>query len=163
MKSLPRTVLAVYLLILLWLVLFKFSFDFSGVLLYFQHRGLNLLPFAGISRHTIREMIENFIVFVPFGLLLSASFKRVKLWRKLAVISTVSVAVEVLQYIFAIGLTDITDVIMNTLGGLVGLLAYRLGSRYVSEKKVDTVVAITTAILLAMIVWLRLFVFRVKY
>jgi len=150
-------------LLLLWLVLFKFSFDFWGVVAYFQHRGLNLIPFAGISRGTVREMIENFVVFLPFGLLLSASFKRVKLWRKLAVIGAVSVGVETLQYILAIGLTDITDVIMNTLGGLAGLLVYRLISRYVSEEKLDTIVAIVTAALLGIIVWMRLFVFRVKY
>lgn len=163
MKSLPRTVLAIYLLLLLWLVLFKFSFDFVGVVESFQHRGLNLVPFAGISRHTIREMIENFIVFIPFGLLLSASFKRVRLWRKLAVIGALSVIVEILQYILAIGLTDITDVIMNTLGGLAGLLIYRTLSKHVDEAKLDGVIAIIVAILLALVLYARLFVFRVRY
>jgi glycopeptide antibiotics resistance protein len=163
MKSLPRIVLAVYILLLLWLVLFKFSFDFWGVVAYFQHRGLNLIPFAGISRGTVREMIENFVVFLPFGLLLSASFKRVQLWRKLAVIGAVSVGVETLQYILAIGLTDITDVIMNTLGGLAGLLLYRWLSKHVPEEKLDSAIAVTVVVLLALTLYARLFVFRVRY
>lgn len=108
-------------------------------------------------------MIENFIVFIPFGLLLSASFKRVRLWRKLAVIGALSVIVEILQYILAIGLTDITDVIMNTLGGLAGLLIYRTLSKHVDEAKLDGVIAIIVAILLALVLYARLFVFRVRY
>ncbi|HEX9503339.1 MAG TPA: VanZ family protein [Patescibacteria group bacterium] len=80
MKLLSKTLLALYLLILLWLVLFKFSLDLSSVLDY-QTRSLNLIPFADFSRNSLREMIFNFAVFIPFGLLLSVNLKRANFWR----------------------------------------------------------------------------------
>ena len=43
-----------------------------------------------------------------------------------------SLIYEVLQYIFAIGRSDITDVIMNTAGGIVVLVCATFGSAAVS-------------------------------
>jgi glycopeptide antibiotics resistance protein len=68
---------------LLWLVLFKLSLDVPSVLDY-QMRSLNLIPFAGFSRGNSRQMIDNLVVFIPLGLLLSVNIKRANLWRKLA-------------------------------------------------------------------------------
>jgi hypothetical protein len=65
-KALSKTLLALYLLILLWLVLFKFSIDLS-VIVDYQTRSVNLIPFADVSRHNLRETIYNFVVFIPFG------------------------------------------------------------------------------------------------
>jgi glycopeptide antibiotics resistance protein len=163
MKSLSKAVFGLYLLTLLWLVLFKFSYDFSSVLLDHQARSLNLIPFVGSSQGNMHEMIDNFVVFIPFGLLLGINLKKVTFWRKLALISIFSLAVEVLQFIFAIGITDITDVITNTFGGLVGLLVYDLGKKYVDNKKLDQFITVLGAVLIALLLLLRLFVFRVKY
>ena len=38
----------------------------------------------------------------------------------------ISVTIEVLQYIMWIGVTDITDVIGNTIGGIIGIVIYQL-------------------------------------
>jgi hypothetical protein len=57
-KLLSRTLLAVCLLILLWLVLFKFSVNLSAVLDY-HTRSLHLIPFATVSRDSLRETIEG--------------------------------------------------------------------------------------------------------
>lgn len=163
MKPLPKVVFVVYLLTLLWLVLFKFSFDILSVLLDHQARSLNLLPFIGSSQGNIREMIDNFVVFIPFGLFLGINLKKATFWRKLAYISIFSLTVETLQFIFAIGITDITDIITNTLGGLVGLLVYDLGKKYIDNKKLDLFITILSAILIAALLLLRIFVLRVKY
>jgi glycopeptide antibiotics resistance protein len=162
MKTLSRTVLALYLLTLLWLVLFKFSFDLSGVLLDHQARSLNLIPFADYSQ-SLREMIDNFVVFIPFGLLLGVVFKQTSLWRKLAVISLFSFVAEMIQFAFAIGRTDVTDIITNTLGGLVGLGLYSLGSKYIDTKKLDWFIVVAGAILLAVLIFFRVFVLQVRY
>jgi glycopeptide antibiotics resistance protein len=160
MKSLSKTALALYLLILVWLVLFKVSFDFSSVLLGHQMRSLSLIPFADSLRG---ETISNFVVFIPLGLLLSVNLKRVTVLRKLAYIFILSVAVEVIQFILAIGVTDITDVITNTFGGFVGLLLYNLFNKYVDSKKLDRFIVIACMILLVVFMLLRLLVFRVRY
>lgn len=162
MKSLSQKVLTLYLLTLLWLVLFKFSFDLGGVLLDHQTRSLNLIPFAGYQQG-LREMVDNFAVFIPFGLLLGVVFKQTSFWQKLGFIFTFSVGVEVIQFVLAIGRTDITDVITNTLGGLAGLTLYGLSSKYIDSKKLDWVIVVGGAILLVALILVRVFVLRVRY
>jgi glycopeptide antibiotics resistance protein len=163
-KLLSRTLLAVYLLILLWLVLFKFSVDFSAVLEY-HTRSLNLIPFATVSRDNLRETIYNFVVFIPFGLLLSVNLKRTSFWRTLAFVFVFSLAVETIQFVFAIGVTDITDVFTNTSGGFVGLILYTLSNKYVDNKTLDRSITIAGTILLILLIVLLgvLFSKNVRY
>jgi len=163
MKTSYKILLGVYLTTLLWLVLFKFSYDIISVLIYHQVRSLNLIPFAGYSHLTSREMIENFAVFVPFGLLLGMNAKRTSFWRKLGIISALSLFVELVQYILAIGITDITDLITNTLGGFVGLIVYHFGSKYIDNRTLDRCIGAIIAIILIAILFLRVFVVKVRY
>lgn len=166
MQCIYKLVFALYLLILLWLVLFKFSFDFSSVLDY-HIRSLTLIPFSGAFDRSVgaglREIIYNIVVFIPFGLLLSVNLKGITAWRKLAFVFVFSVAAEIIQFVLAIGRADITDVIMNTLGGFIGLALYGLGKKYVDSKKLDWFIVMTSAALLMLFILLRLFVFKVSY
>ena len=85
-----------------------------------------------------RESVDNVLVFIPFGLLLSVNFKRLGFWSKLLVVLSASIAAETIQYIFAIGATDITDVMTNTLGGLIGIIGYDLSSKYIDQERAWT-------------------------
>jgi glycopeptide antibiotics resistance protein len=163
MKPLSKLFFVLYLLTLLWLVLFKLSTDFSSVLFDHQARSLNLIPFIISSQANPREMLDNFMIFVPFGLLLGVYFKQVRFWQKLAVIFTFSFIVETMQFILAIGVTDITDLITNTLGGLFGLLVYDFGKKHLTPEKLDRAIIITGMILLALLLIFRFFVLRVRY
>jgi glycopeptide antibiotics resistance protein len=162
MKIFPKTVLALYVLVLLRLVLFKFSLDLPVVLDY-NTRILNLIPFADFSQSSWKEIALNFVVFVPFGLLLCVNFKRTSFWQKLAVIFISSLAAEVIQFIFAIGRADITDVITNTLGGLVGLALYSFGKKYIHSEKLDRTIVICSVTLLILFILLRVLFFKVSY
>jgi glycopeptide antibiotics resistance protein len=159
-KRLAKTLLALYLLFLLWLVLFKFSLHFSTVL-DSGLRGINLVPFAS-KAHTgqlnLIGMVLNLLFFIPFGLLLSVLLKQVSFWRKLLYIFMFSVAVELIQFVFAIGITDITDVIMNAGGGLLGLALYSLGQNYTDSKKLGrwTVATVGTVLILVFVAVLSL-------
>lgn len=159
LESLSKMILALYLLILLWLLLFKFSFDIIFVIEEHQARSLNVIPFTG----QLREMIDNLTIFIPFGLLLSVNFKQITFWQKLAIISFFSLTIEIIQFILAIGITDITDVIMNVLGGLVGLVLYAFGGKRVDSVKLNYFINILGLILIITFLALRFFVFRVKY
>jgi len=163
MKLLSKTLLTLYLLTLLWLVLFKFSYDVSSVLLDHQTRSLNLIPFVDVLRGNLREMIDNFVIFIPFGLLLGVNLKRTTFWRRLALVFIFSLGAEMIQFIFAIGTTDITDVITNTLGGFVGLMLYDVGKKHVDSEKLDRFIVIAGTILLVLFILLRVFFFRVRY
>ena len=160
MRAWSRALLAAYLAILLWLVLFKLSFDVSGVLRDSQTRVLNLVPFAGVSWTHAGELIANVLVFVPLGLLLGVELKRPGWWWKLAVICLLSVALETTQYVLAIGRTD---VITNAVGGLVGLVLYGGAAKRVPQHRLDRGIVVAGTILLVLALLLRFLVLRVRY
>jgi len=160
MNALYRTLFAAYLFILLWLVLFKFSYDPVAVIRDYQTRSLNLIPFALTHKG---EMIANIVAFIPFGVMLGVNFKRVAFRYKIAVIFAFSLAVEIIQYAAAIGVADITDIIMNTLGGFLGLAVYAALGKHMNDRYLDRyILGVGTLILLA-ILYLRISVFIVRY
>ncbi len=156
MKVWARFLLAAYLVVLMWLVLFKLSLDWGAVVRDYGIREISLVPFAYASWDTRSELIDNVLAFVPFGLLANVTLKRISLWWKLAGICLVSVAFETTQYVVSIGFTDITDVMTNTLGGLIGLLLYGGGRRLVAERKLDIAVTAAGTVLLVVVVLYRL-------
>jgi glycopeptide antibiotics resistance protein len=69
-------------------------------------------------------------------------------WRfakRLLIIFGLTLTFEVLQYIFALGRSDITDVIGNTLGGLIGMGIYALLAQ-LFKSKTPVIVSILAAI-----------------
>jgi len=140
---LSRGLLILYVAILIWLVLFKLKFNISSVLQY-HHRSLNLIPFAAPSivhgAVNYGEMIMNCVFFIPFGLLLNVNFKITGFLPKLVMIMCFSLTAELIQYIFAIGATDITDVMTNTFGGFLGLTIYNVSSKYIHREKLDRLI-----------------------
>ena len=111
MKPLARILLLVYSAILIWLILFKLSVHISSVL-HYDKRSLNFVPLSNSSGSSTQE-VDNVLVSIPFGLLLSINFKRLNFGSRLLVVLGGSITAELIQYIFAIGATDITDVMTN--------------------------------------------------
>jgi glycopeptide antibiotics resistance protein len=163
-RAFTRFVLAAYLFVLLWLVLFKLSGDPLGVIAGYQARSLNLIPFAGSS---FSDMRDNFLAFFVLGLLVGINDRSHGILRKVAFVTLLSLTVEGLQYALAIGAADITDVLMNSLGGTAGLALTQLAHRYLKHgntaRILDVVVTAVIAGLLLVFVWLRTFVFQVRY
>ena len=100
-------------------------------------RTLELVPFddffqdkwiGGIAIDTI----GNVALFVPFGILAYILLvRRTAAVRRTALVGfAVSLTIEVAQYTFALGYTDVDDIILNTVGALLGaLLARAFGPR----------------------------------
>ena len=107
-------------------------------------------------------MVANVLVFIPFGLLLGVNFERLDLRRKLLVVFVFSLTAEVIQYVLAIGVSDITDVITNTLGGLLGLMAYDLARRHIRKESLDRLI-VTAGIGLLAILLLFLAVLELRH
>lgn len=79
----------------------------------------------------IRQIVLNVIMTVPFGFLYPlcrrAAGKRCSLLRCLLMTAAISLSIELLQpLINGARSADITDVITNTTGGLIGYLFYEL-------------------------------------
>lgn len=120
-RKLSYIVFSVYLVLLTWLVLFKFSTNFSELP---SIRGINLIPFyyeQETNMH-LKEVLYNIVVFVPLGVYVQIFKEEWKIVTKCLVAFGISFLFEVVQFIFAIGASDVTDLIGNTLGGFSGIL-----------------------------------------
>jgi glycopeptide antibiotics resistance protein len=124
-----------YSIILAWVIIFKTQFSVGDLP---QYRGLNLIPFAESAiinnQLDIKEIFLNMLVFIPFGLYWSMIKQNWPFWKKIMLIAGVSLFFELVQYVFAIGGSDITDLISNTLGGAIGIGIYAVLSRLLKEK-----------------------------
>lgn len=108
-------------------VLAKFLFFKDGLRM--NSRALFLRPFLMVREYRMGEKSFSFLLinylgniglFVPFGILLPAIFKKLNyLWVLLIGLFTI-ITVESLQYFLSCGYTDIDDVILNTLGVIIG-------------------------------------------
>jgi glycopeptide antibiotics resistance protein len=64
------------------------------------------------------------VIFVPLGIYAGILFNRWIFGKKLFLFFIISFIIEVLQLIFGIGDFDITDLINNTFGAVIGLMIY---------------------------------------
>jgi len=58
----------------------------------------------------------------------------------------ISLFVEIIQYIFGLGASDIDDVILNCSGGLIGILSYKVLALFVRNDETAAAVGQTTEI-----------------
>jgi glycopeptide antibiotics resistance protein len=65
--------------------------------------------------------LENIILFVPFGFLLSV---KVKGWKVVLIGTGVSFLIELIQYVTGRGLAEIDDLTANTIGAALGFLLW---------------------------------------
>ena len=161
MRYVSKFLLGIYLFFLLWLILFKLSFNLPQFLTY-SYSNVNLVPFSTFSFENttvLRETTYNLIVFFPFGVLLNVNFKRLSFSKKLGIIFLVSFLAELIQFLFGIGVADITDLITNTTGGLIGLWAYQLLNKHLSTNKLDRLAIILGYILFLFLIVAFLFLF----
>ena len=166
---------ATYAVVLVGIILFKFPFQYdlstigsSAGGLSTNGRDLNLIPFAGNYSDSrgfgVGDLVENVLVFIPLGVYLS--MLRIPkgagirwFWMRALVVAGTSVAFEVIQYAFAIGHADITDVICDTVGGVVGIGVYGLAAVALKSRttRVLNIIAIVLTVLaLVFFVYLRL-------
>ena len=153
--NLTRILFAVYFLILVWILLFKMSFSLDEL---YKNRSINIIPFIGSvlvnGRIYINEIINNILVFIPVGIYICMLKEDWSILRKISVGFFISLGIEVLQFILAIGATDITDLIGNTLGGIIGIGVFYLFSKLFKNKTnkiINTLALIATILLVSMI------------
>ena len=101
---------------------------------------VNLIPFVTITEYYhfilrgnsfmgFLNILGNIIIFMPFGYITALLFPYMRKPARILVwAAIISLVIEISQFIFACGATDIDDVILNTLGGLAGYWLYALMS-----------------------------------
>lgn len=133
--NLTNILFCIYCAALIWVVLFKASFSWEAVRLLVREREINFIPFYGLGELVLlnREMLLNVIVFVPMGTylcMLNLSAPKAVLYGFL-----ISLGFETCQLLTRLGTFDVTDLITNTLGTVIGVCAYLLLRKLVEEKK----------------------------
>jgi glycopeptide antibiotics resistance protein len=162
-NRLTTVLFIIYLIAIWWILLFKLGVRFS----YMEKRSVNLIPF---NEPVIlsSENILNVMIFTPLGVYAGILFERWIFGKKLFFAFLISLIVEALQFILAVGAFDITDIITNTLGGIIGLLLFnaiekRFNTRVKAQKFINITAAIGTALMILLLVLLKMNMLPVRY
>lgn len=134
-KGILWVLFLLYIGVLLRITVFRSSFGSYPLC---SHGQIELIPFVGLIKifHNSVPMflylfVGNLIWFVPLGLLLPVLTKA----RKSTLLCGLglSLYIEVSQFIFGTGVSEVEDLILNTAGTGIGYLIY-LGGRRLQER-----------------------------
>ena len=165
MKSRKLTValFIAYFIMLSGIILFKTRLSFTFLQYKFTfvmdvERSINLIPFGAMlylnGRPSYNEIIYNSFAFLPFGIYICMLGKKKSFLHLIVPLILTSLFFEVVQYIFALGASDITDVIANTFGGIAGVGIFFIFQKICKEntRKVMNIIALILTIALALFI-----------
>lgn len=123
----------VYLVALIYILFFAESY---GRALEGRNYSYNLIPFKEIKRFWVnRELLGtmavmlnlggNVAAFIPFGAILPVLNRHTRGFFRIGLLSfEFSLVVETIQLISKVGSFDVDDLLLNTLGGLIGYAVF---------------------------------------
>jgi len=130
---------AVYLVVLVWVVLWKLHEPFIGR---DDMREIKLVPFlstTGFGLNAPFELVGNLLLFLPLGAYFALLVPAGRWWQAALVAAGLSVALELIQFVTAVGSSDVADVLVNTLGALAGFGALVLVRRRLRRRLLPVV------------------------
>lgn len=140
-----------YVLFVVWQILFKYStpLQLFGNREYF--RSVNIIPFNDIINGNFNKLdiVGNVILFIPLGIYLNIINPTSKISNNIYIIIGTSLGFECIQYILGLGATDTTDIITNSVGGLIGIGIYKVIEKLFKNKvKVKNFVTICSTVVM---------------
>lgn len=114
----------------------------DGKEIFASERSLNLIPFNFITetwlmsaQKQITQSIANILMFLPLGFIFPIAFAKMrKLWSTTICMMLFSFLIEFIQY-FVGRSADIDDLMLNTLGGILGYFVFHIFSKLFKDKK----------------------------
>lgn len=138
-KFLIFLLFAIYMLFLLFLTFMngvRYKDNILEDVVYRWNRGygINFTPFRTIKRYCRHKnadfyinVVGNVVIFIPYGIYLPVIWEKLRsFWKMFFACLLFPVFIETVQ-LFIGRNTDIDDVILNLLGGLIGALIFWLG------------------------------------
>lgn len=131
----------IYILLLIWIVLFKCNIYLSITNGYFEFKTLTLkerfdyylIPFIDYFNNDstqtfikFKDGILNVFVFIPLGLYLSFFIKKNKFIKVIIYTFLISLLFEIIQLFSLLGSFQTEDLILNTFSGLLGYIIYKI-------------------------------------
>lgn len=139
-KIVFRVVYCVYFIFLIWVILFKTGFS---ILELQTDRTLSfkLYEFSDVTSVNVQVkwIILNILVFIPLGAYFEIIKPKSSIIFKSLLCFVVSLLFESVQYILAIGAADITDLINNTIGGLLGIIFALILKKICKENTIEII------------------------
>ena len=134
-QKLTASLFAVYCLALIWIIVFKFQLSLDTLP---SQRSINLMPFYpgsnGRTSSFINDILYNMLVFIPYGIYICMLKRGWPFIKKVLPILLTSLVFEVVQYAFGIGASDVNDLLLNTLGGIIGIGIYYALQRMLGDR-----------------------------
>lgn len=134
-RIISRFCFVIYMIVLVYFLLLSDGF---GRMEGYNDYRYNLIPFQEIMRFikyhayidfpiVIINLLGNVVAFMPFGALIRWVIDRKTKWYQATGYTFLfSLCVELLQLVAKVGVFDVDDLILNTLGGLFGFWVYYL-------------------------------------
>ena len=129
LKKLYKILIPFYTLFLLYLMFFGFGrsqYDINIVRLIPMFSTVGFVKQTILWKTIIINIFGNILIFVPFGFLGIVFPKLNQFWSLILDFLFAIIILESLQYFTRLGVFDIDDVILNTVGVAIGFWIYQL-------------------------------------
>ena len=134
-RTLGRALCTFYMCLLAYPLLLSDWYGREGVMEDYHY---NLVLFREIKRFILyrnqlgtfavfSNLFGNILIFMPYGYFLTMAGKRKSFFRTLFYSMGLSLGVEVMQLLTKVGSFDVDDILLNTVGGVLGFLIYMTG------------------------------------
>ena len=132
LKTGGRVLLVLYLACLIYFMFFSESYGRTEVHVEYRY---NLELFREIKRFIIyREQLGafavfanlagNILIFVPYGFFISVASRERGFFKTLFFSMGLSLCVEIIQLFTRVGSFDVDDILLNTIGGVLGYIIF---------------------------------------
>jgi len=136
-------VFVAYLVVLVYFLFFAEGFGRTEIADGYRY---NLVPFQEIKRYfyhvdslgmiAVLNLAGNIVAFMPMGYFFPRVSRKVEtLFSTVLICFVFSLIVELIQLFTARGSFDVDDLILNTLGGLIGYIIYLIIHKLILGKK----------------------------
>lgn len=133
-RAIGKVLFVLYVGFIIWFLIFS---DWYGRIGEMQDYHYNLELFKEIKRFwDYREQVGyfamftnlfgNVIIFVPFGIFLPMASRYRSFFSTMFASFGLSLCVEVFQFVTKVGSFDVDDLLLNTIGGILGHILYVL-------------------------------------
>lgn len=142
-KNILKVALIVYVLMLVYFLFFYPEFRNDNII-----NNYNISPFKTIklfleykeylgSKSYMLNIYGNILGFIPIGILFPILFEKTRKAYKIATTTfLISFVIETIQFLTEVGSFDIDDIILNTIGGIIGYGFFVAAKNMVKIKEV---------------------------
>lgn len=133
MRVLGKILFVLYIMFLIYFLIFSDWYGRTGEMSTYRY---NLVPLQEIERFwnhrdalgwiAYANLFGNILIFLPFGFFMPMASRYRSFGLTMFYSLGLSLLVESFQFISRVGSFDVDDIILNTLGGILGYIAFAI-------------------------------------